>query len=137
MRLQISKASLESGLLKEVQDLSGENVWACYQCGNCSAGCPLSFAMDLLPNQVIRLLHLGQAEDVFGTETVWLCASCLTCMTRCPRGVDLSRIMEAVRYVALRRGKAPDRYGPDRVEPDEARDAPPQALASVFRKMGA
>ena len=136
MRLKISKASLESGFLKEVEDLSGENVWACYQCGNCSAGCPLAFAMELLPNQVIRLLHLGQAEDVFRSNTVWLCASCLTCMTRCPRGVDLSRINEAIRHMAVRLGQAPHRLGPDQLGTDVAGDAPPQALVSVFRKMG-
>ena len=137
MRVKISKASLESALLKEVGEISGENVWACYQCGNCSAGCPLSFAMELIPNQVIRLLHLGQEKDVFHSNTVWLCASCLTCKTRCPRGVDLSRINEAIRHLAMRRGKAPDHFGPDDVPGSLRRQAPPQALASVFRKMGA
>lgn len=136
VRLKISKASLESSSLQEVEELSGENVWACYQCGCCSAGCPLSFAMDLLPNQVIRLLHLGQLEDVSSYNSVWLCASCLACMNRCPRGVDLSRINEAIRYLALQRGKAPDRYGPEAVPPETKRDAPPQAFASAFRKMG-
>ncbi len=136
MRLRISKSSLESEFLKEVEELSGENVWACYQCGNCSAGCPLSHAMELLPNQVIRLLHLGQADEVFAANTTWLCASCMTCISRCPRGVDLSRIHAAIRHLAMRRGKAPDRFGPEQVPPDVAHEAPPQALISVFRKMG-
>ncbi len=136
MRVRISKACLDGEFLKEVEELSGENVWACYQCGNCSAGCPLSFAMELLPNQVIRLLHLGQEEDVFGSNTVWLCASCLACITRCPRGVDLARINEAVRYLAMKRGKAPDRFGPESVSAEARREAPPLGLASVFRKMG-
>jgi len=136
VRLKISKASLASSSLHEVEKLSGENVWACYQCGNCSAGCPLSFAMDLLPNQVIRLLHLGQIDEVARSKTVWMCASCLTCMSRCPRGVDLSKINEAVRYLALDRGKSEDRYGPETVPLEVRRQAPPQGLASVFRKMG-
>jgi heterodisulfide reductase subunit C len=92
--------------------------------------------MDILPNQVIRLLHLGQLDDVAACSTVWLCASCLACMNRCPRGVDLSRINEAVRYLALKKGKAPDRYGPETVPIAARHEAPPQALASVFRKMG-
>jgi heterodisulfide reductase subunit C len=135
MRMKISKASLESAILREVEDLSGESVWACYQCGNCSAGCPLSFAMEILPNQVIRLLNLGQTEEVFQANTVWLCASCLTCMTRCPRGVDLSRINEAIRYLALKRRKGPDRFGPDAAHPDDKEKAPPMALISAFRKL--
>lgn len=135
MRMRISKASLESPLLGEVEDLSGESVWACYQCGNCSAGCPLSFAMELLPNQVIRLLNLGQTEEVFQANTVWLCASCLTCMSRCPRGVDLSRINEAIRHLALKRHKGPDRFGPDAAKPEAKGAAPPMALISAFRKL--
>ena len=135
MRVRISKASMESDLLEEVGELSGENVRACYQCGNCSAGCPFSFRMELLPNQIIRLLHLGQEEDVFGSNTVWLCASCLTCASRCPRGVDLSRICEAIRYLALRRGKAPDHFGPEDVPDELRREAPPQGLVGAFRKL--
>ena len=136
VRLKISRASLESSSLREIEELSGENVWACYQCGCCSAGCPLTFAMDLLPNQVIRMLHLGQLDEVARSDTVWLCASCLACMSRCPRGVDLSRINEAVRYLTMRRGKAGDRFAPEAVPLAVRRSAPPQALASVFRKMG-
>jgi len=136
MRVKISKASLQSEFLVDVEEMSGEHVWSCYQCGNCSAGCPLSFAMELLPNQIIRLLHLGQEEEVYRANTIWLCASCLTCKTRCPRGVDLSRINEAIRHLALRRGKAPDRFGQDQIEPGLAASAPPQGLAAAFRKFG-
>ncbi len=135
MRVRISKASIESEVLKEVEERSGQNVWACYQCGCCSAGCPFSFAMDLLPNQVIRLLHLGQEEDVFRSNAIWLCASCLTCVTRCPRGVDLSRINEALREAAMRRGRGrPDHFGPTNVEPELRREAPHQGIISAFRK---
>ena len=137
MRVKISRASIDNEFLREVAELSGENVWACYQCGNCSAGCPLSFAMDVLPSQVIRLLSLGQHEEVFRANAIWLCASCLTCMTRCPRGVDLSRINDAVRHLAMKRGKAPDWFGPAETSTEVRKQAPPQALVSVFRKLSA
>ena len=63
----------------------------------------MSFAMDLLPNQIIRLAQLGLEEDIVKSRTAWICASCLTCSVRCPRGVDLGRVMEALRLITLRK----------------------------------
>ncbi|MDR2106559.1 MAG: hypothetical protein LBP24_04045, partial [Coriobacteriales bacterium] len=31
----------------------------CYQCGKCTAGCPMAHEMDLVPRQLIRMLQLG------------------------------------------------------------------------------
>ncbi len=42
------------------------SVAACFQCKKCSSGCPLTFAMDLLPDQVIRLALLGLEEQLLG-----------------------------------------------------------------------
>ncbi|CAD7776471.1 4Fe-4S dicluster domain protein [Candidatus Methanoperedenaceae archaeon GB50] len=89
-------------ILQKIEEISGENVFACYQCGMCTAGCPMVSEMDILPNQVIRLLQLGAMEEVINTRTVWLCASCYTCGARCPKGVNLSRLMEAIRLMILR-----------------------------------
>jgi heterodisulfide reductase subunit C len=61
--------------------------------------------MDMLPNQIIRHLQLGLDEVVFEANTPWICASCLQCMAVCPKGVDLARIMEAVRILQLRKGE--------------------------------
>jgi heterodisulfide reductase subunit C len=61
--------------------------------------------MDMLPNQVIRYLQLGLDEQVFEANTPWICASCLQCRSVCPKGVDLARIMEAIRMLQLRKGK--------------------------------
>jgi heterodisulfide reductase subunit C len=92
--------------------------------------------MELLPNQVIRLVHLGMEEEVFKSNTIWLCASCLTCASRCPRGVDLAKINEAIRHLALKKGKADDKYGPDDVSDEERKEAPPMGLGSAYRKFG-
>ncbi len=80
-------------------------VSACFQCRKCSSGCPLTFAMDLLPDRVIRLALLGQEEQVLGCNTIWVCSSCETCTTRCPNNIDIAGVMDWLKEEALKRGK--------------------------------
>jgi len=82
------------------------SVSACYQCKKCSAGCPLTFAMDLLPDRVIRLALLGAEEELLQCRTIWVCSSCETCTTRCPNGIDIAGTMDWLKEEALRRGYA-------------------------------
>jgi heterodisulfide reductase subunit C len=79
---------------------------ACYQCRKCSCGCPLTFAMDLLPHQVIQLALLGQEEQVLASNTIWVCSSCETCTTRCPNGIDIAGVMDWFKEQAAQQKKA-------------------------------
>ena len=106
MKLNLSSEVVNSDVLQEAERISGEKLWQCYQCGKCSAGCPIAFEMDDLPNQIIRMLQLGIRDEVLRSRTIWLCASCETCTTRCPREVDLAAVMDALRMIALREGVA-------------------------------
>ncbi len=103
MMISLSQKVVGGDFVGKVREISGQNLLACNQCGKCSAGCPVAFAMDLLPNQVIRLAQLGQ-DEALRSRTIWLCASCLTCASRCPKGVDLSKVMDAMRLIVLRSG---------------------------------
>jgi heterodisulfide reductase subunit C len=75
---------------------------ACFQCRKCSNGCPLNFAMDLYPDQVIRLVLLGQKEQVLKCRTIWICSGCETCTTRCPNEVKIAELMDRLKEWALR-----------------------------------
>jgi len=89
----------ENELVKEVAALSGQNLYACYQCGKCTAGCPFSFG----PQQVVRYLQLGDVAGALAFDAVRECAGCLTCTAACPKGVDPVRIMKALRALAPER----------------------------------
>lgn len=103
--------ALDPEFKKEIAQIVGENVLSCYQCGECTAGCPAAFAMDISPNQVMRMAQLGMKDEVLGSSAIWLCAGCETCATRCPRGVGLSKVMDACRQIAVAEGRKPKEPG--------------------------
>lgn len=85
---------------------AGIDITSCYQCGKCTAGCPMAQSMDYSPRQIVRLLQLGLADDALRSRTIWMCASCETCATRCPRDVDVAKLMDLLRIEANRTGVA-------------------------------
>lgn len=97
----------QKSFLSEVMEVSGQNLQACYQCQKCSAGCPVAYAMDILPNQILRHIQYGHREKVLGSKTIWICASCYTCSVRCPNDIDIAKIMDSLREMALRSGIPP------------------------------
>lgn len=107
MKWFISQDTIRSPFQKTLEKDCGEKVSHCYQCGKCSAGCPISFQMDYLPNQIIRMVQLGMEDQVLSSKTMWLCASCLTCTVRCPREIDIAEIMDYLRRRAYKKGVIP------------------------------
>jgi heterodisulfide reductase subunit C2 len=74
---------------------------ACFQCRKCSNGCPVTFAMDLFPDEVIRMVILGQRGKVLNCKTIWICAACETCTTRCPNEVRIAELMDHLKEIAV------------------------------------
>ncbi len=83
------------------------NYQFCYQCRRCTNGCPLTFAMDIYPDRVIRLLNLGQLDRILHCATIWICSSCKTCTTRCPNQVDIAGVMDYLKEKAIEEGIRP------------------------------
>lgn len=98
------KETVDAGFAERVQQKSGKELRQCYHCLKCSAGCPIAFAMDWTPNQIIRMVQLGLQERVLSSSTIWLCASCEACSTRCPNEVDLPSIMDTLKEMAITNG---------------------------------
>ncbi|MFU8855881.1 MAG: heterodisulfide reductase-related iron-sulfur binding cluster [Deferrisomatales bacterium] len=98
---------LRPDLAREIEARTGQNAFLCYQCVRCTSGCPMTEFYDYTPNQVMRLVQIGDEEAALGARTPWLCASCQTCSTRCPQGLDIARIMETLTQVSHERGIEP------------------------------
>ncbi|HQN17629.1 MAG TPA: 4Fe-4S dicluster domain-containing protein [Syntrophobacteraceae bacterium] len=89
-----------------VEKESEQQINQCYQCGNCTAGCPYSFVYDVPVSRIMRLVQTGQKEAALSSRSIWLCATCESCTTRCPNQIDVARVMDVLRHMAGRKGIA-------------------------------
>ncbi|MGD8962832.1 MAG: 4Fe-4S dicluster domain-containing protein, partial [Desulfobacterales bacterium] len=90
--------------LGQIETVGSYQASACFQCRKCTNGCPVTFAMDLFPDEVIRLVILGHREAVLGCDTIWVCAACETCTTRCPNDVKIAELMDCLKEMAVQQG---------------------------------
>lgn len=129
--VKIGKNEKSIRFREKVMELAGDDIQICYQCGECSGGCPEASVMDLLPNQVIHKIQLGD-ESVLDSNTFWICSSCLVCSARCPKGIDIAKVMEALREISLRSKKTYVEL--EALTKEQLEELPQIALISSFKK---
>jgi len=95
------------GLAEEIKAEHGEDVYRCYQCQKCTAGCPMTHAMDYLPSQIMRMVQLGQEDELLTSKTIWVCLTCNTCSIRCPNDIDIALVIDSLRERAIQKGTRP------------------------------
>ena len=87
--------------IQYVEELAHTKVRDCYQCGKCSAGCPMAEKMDLIPSTLIRLIQCDDVDEAAGAMSVWQCVSCQTCSTRCPKSVNIAGVLDALKQISI------------------------------------
>jgi len=133
MPIKISPKTVKTEFIDKVNELSGQNVYKCMQCGMCGGTCPMAEQLETLPRKVMRMIQFGLEEDLTDCKTCWTCASCHGCSVNCPRGVDLAKVMEALRLLTLR--KNINYIEPSRIPAEDMEELPQIALVSGFRKL--
>ena len=92
----------------KVSHLTGVMVRECYQCGKCTAGCPVAEYMDIRPSVIMRMLQSGgavQMEELLRSNSIWLCLTCETCYSRCPMELDIPKVIDYLRERSNSEGK--------------------------------
>ncbi|MFA6451227.1 MAG: 4Fe-4S dicluster domain-containing protein [bacterium] len=100
----IVNAAADPGFRRKLEERGVQNLTRCMQCMKCGVGCPIAFAMDYNPTQIIRMAIIGLKEEVLTSHTIWLCSACETCTTRCPMEIDVAGVMDAIKEIAVEEG---------------------------------
>jgi len=105
------EAFLRESFLEQTKVIpGGEKIKACLQCATCSGSCPVAYAMDITPRELIALFRAGEIETILNSRTIWLCASCYTCQSRCPAGIKVTDIIYALKRTAMERKDLMKKY---------------------------
>ncbi len=97
---------VDSSLLRKIE-LHGAggalDVGACFNCGNCTAVCPLAEDTGGFPRRMIRMAQVGMERELLAGEDLWRCYACGECTRTCPRQADPAEFMAAARSYAISR----------------------------------
>ena len=103
-KLSRKEVELRLAFLDQVEVIpEGEKIKLCIQCGTCTGSCPLSYAMDITPRELIALFRAGDMETILRSRTIWICSSCYACQTRCPALIKITDIIYALKRTAMER----------------------------------
>jgi len=106
-----TEAELRGAFLQEIERIpGGGRLNQCIQCGTCTATCPVSYAMDLTPRQVIGMFRAGAIGELLQSRTIWICASCYHCTLRCPAQIQITDLIYALKRIAIEEGIFPKRF---------------------------
>jgi len=108
-RTVLKAAEMDPKFKYEVSKIPGaEKLMLCFQCGTCTADCPIArFSDSYRPRQILRMTQLGLKDMVLSSDQIWLCAACYTCVDHCPQDVEISSVLRALRNIAVREGYMP------------------------------
>ncbi len=106
---KITDAQLDPNFKYEIaNEPGGDSFLKCFQCGTCTASCPVrEIYSDFNPRKIIRLIKLGAKEKVLSSPYVWMCSACYSCYERCPQDVDITSFMTTLKNLAVKQGYAP------------------------------
>jgi heterodisulfide reductase subunit C len=101
---KVRQAEIDRGFKQKVMKAAG-SVSACFTCGSCTAVCPEAlFDSSKDARRFIRKVNLGLRDEALADEFKDICATHFRCLSRCPQGVQISRIMNAIKQCAIEDG---------------------------------
>ncbi len=84
-------------------------AWACYDCGKCTATCPISRAGgDYSPRRNVLATNLGHRGAIVEDGALFTCLTCSLCERRCPAEVRYTQLVQRLRELSFREGVEPE-----------------------------
>lgn len=93
--------ALQPELKQDLVRYGARGVDLCFNCGNCTAVCPLSLDGTSFPRKLVRYAQLGLGEKLATAPEPWLCYYCGECSATCPREATPGETMAALRRYAI------------------------------------
>jgi quinone-modifying oxidoreductase subunit QmoC len=88
---------VDPNMIQDLKVFGLEDAKKCFQCGNCTAVCPLSTEDNPFPRKLVKWVQMGLKDKILQSPEPWLCYYCGDCSDRCPRGADPGETMMAMR----------------------------------------
>ena len=92
---------VDPSMLLEFKRYGAVNIEECFNCGNCTAICPLTRENENFPRKLIRYVQVGMQDELLGSTELWLCYNCGECSETCPRQAEPATFMRAARCYAV------------------------------------
>jgi len=90
-------ARVDPQLMNELKEYGAVEIEKCFNCGNCTAICPLTDDEHPFPRNMIRLMQLGLKDRLKTSLDPWLCYYCGECSETCPKKAEPGETMMAMR----------------------------------------
>jgi len=88
---------VDPNLLLDLKDYGAVGAEICFNCGTCTATCPLTDDEHPFPRNMIRLAQLGLQDRLLESTDPWMCYYCGDCAQTCPRQAEPGETMMALR----------------------------------------
>jgi len=90
-------ARLDPNLMKELKEYGAVGIEKCYNCGNCTAVCPLADDEHPFPRDMVRFAQMGLKDRILERTDAWQCYYCGECSQTCPKGAEPAETMMSIR----------------------------------------
>ena len=88
-------------LMPKLREYGAFDINACFNCGNCTAICPLTDEQATFPRRLIRYAQVGMKDELAASKELWACYACGECSVTCPRQAEPADFMAAARRWAI------------------------------------
>ena len=88
---------VDPNLMKDLKEFGLKDANKCFQCGNCTATCPLATQENPCPRKLVKYAQMGLKDRILKSPEPWLCYYCGDCSDQCPRGADPGETMMVMR----------------------------------------